>query len=148
MVTTRNAERKRSLSIKKKLKSRNIAEDTDRQRREEQLCLIWNPQDLPPTERSLPVLEKGGLAPPPHPLITHPSRTGLNQTRMTGVLQPIPAETPTDPSLIHDQILEGALDQELCQSPHLVLTIDQSLDLVLGQGLKEQHQYPPKNLLS
>lgn len=35
MVTTRNTERKRSLSIKKKLKSRNIAEDTDRQRREE-----------------------------------------------------------------------------------------------------------------
>lgn len=32
MVTTENAERKRSLSIKKKLKSRNIAEDTDRQR--------------------------------------------------------------------------------------------------------------------
>lgn len=35
MVTTRNTERKRSLSIKKKLKSRNIAEDTDRQKREE-----------------------------------------------------------------------------------------------------------------
>lgn len=34
MVTTKNAERKKSLSIKKKLKSRNIAEDTDRQRRE------------------------------------------------------------------------------------------------------------------
>lgn len=29
-VTTRNAERKKSLSIKKKLKSRSIAEDIDR----------------------------------------------------------------------------------------------------------------------
>jgi hypothetical protein len=35
MVTIRNTERKRSLSIKKKLKSRNIAEDTDRQKRGE-----------------------------------------------------------------------------------------------------------------
>lgn len=35
MVTTRNAERKRSLSIRKKLKSRNTVEDTDRRRRED-----------------------------------------------------------------------------------------------------------------
>lgn len=93
------------------------------------------------------MLEKGDLVPLPPPLITHPSGTGLNQTRMTGVLQPIPAETPTDPSLIHNQILEGALDQGLCQSPHLVLSTDQSLDLVLGQD-PEGHQYPQKNLLS
>lgn len=85
---------------------------------------------------------------PPHPLSAHQSGTGPNQTKMTGVLQPVPAETTTDPSLIHDQVLEGALDQGLCQNPHRALTIDQSLDLVPGLGPEEQHQYPPKNLLS
>lgn len=94
------------------------------------------------------MLEKGHLVPLLPPLATQQSGTGLNQTRMSGVLQPIPAESPTDPSLIHDQILEGALDQGLCQSPRLVLTVGQSLDLVPGQGPKEQRQYPPKNLLS
>lgn len=75
--------------------------------------------------------------PPPPPLITHPSGTGLNQTGVTGALQPTLAETPTDPSLIHDLILEGARDQGLCQSP----------DLVPDQGAEGQHQNHQKSLL-
>lgn len=93
------------------------------------------------------MLEKGDFT-PPHPLSARQSGIGPNQTEMTGALPPAPAETPTDPSLIQEQILEGALDQGLRQNPHRALIIDQSLDLVPGLGPEEQHQYPPKNLLS
>lgn len=48
MVTIKNAERKKRLSIKRKQKSKNIAEDTNRLRREELLYhLTSNPQNLP-----------------------------------------------------------------------------------------------------
>lgn len=40
MVTIENAERRERLSIKRKLKSRSIAEDTSRLRREELLYLL------------------------------------------------------------------------------------------------------------
>jgi hypothetical protein len=51
MVTIKNAERKKRLSIKRKLKSRSIAEDTNRLRREGLLHhLTQNPQNLPLTE--------------------------------------------------------------------------------------------------
>lgn len=59
---------------------------------------------------------------------------------MTRALQPIPAETHTDQNLTHSLILEEAQDQGLRQNPHHILEVDQSPDLVLSQGTKEQHQ--------
>jgi hypothetical protein len=59
---------------------------------------------------------------------------------MTRALQPIPAETPTDQSLSHGQILEEAPDQGLYPNPHHILKVDQSPDLVPSQGTKGQHQ--------
>lgn len=85
--------------------------------------------------------------PPPPPLATPQSGPGLDQTRMTGAPQPTPAETPTDPGLIHHQILEGALDQGLCQSPHHALTTDPSPDLVPGQNPGGQYQTHQNSLL-
>lgn len=48
MVTVKNTEKKKRLSIKRKPKSRNTTEDTNSLRREESLYrLTWNLQNLP-----------------------------------------------------------------------------------------------------
>ena len=86
------------------------------------------------------MIEKGDLVLPHCHLISRPRGTGLNLIRMTRALQPIPAETHTDQNLTHSLILEEAQDQGLHQNPHHILEVDQSPDLVLSQGTKEQHQ--------
>lgn len=86
------------------------------------------------------MIEKGDLILPRHHLITRPRGIGLNLIRMTRALQPIPAETHTDQNLTRSLILEEAQDQGLPQSLHHILEVDQSPDLVLSQGTKEQHQ--------
>lgn len=68
---------------------------------------------------------------------------------MTRALQPIPVETPTDPSLIHGLILEEAQDQGLHQNLHHILKVDQSPGQVPSQGAKGQHQnHQEEQLLS
>lgn len=88
--------------------------------------------------------EKGDLVLPRSPLITHPRGTGLNLTRGTRAPPPIPAETPTDPSLTPSLTLEEARDPGLHQNPPHILEVDRSPDLVPSQGTIGQHQNPPK----
>lgn len=85
--------------------------------------------------------ERGGLVLPRCPL-TRRRGTGLSPIRMTRALPPIPAETQTDQNLTHSLTLGEAQGQGLHRSPHHILEVDQSPDLVPSQGTNGQHQNP------
>lgn len=86
------------------------------------------------------MIEKGDLALPRYPLITHQRGTGLNLIRMIRALQRTPAETHTGQNRTRSLIPEEAQGPGLYQSPHHILEVDQSPDLVPSQGTNGQHQ--------
>lgn len=88
------------------------------------------------------MIEKGGLVPLHYHLIARQRGTGPNLIRMTRAPRRVPAETPTDRNLTHDLTLEEAQDQGLHQSPHHVLQVNPSPDLVPSQSTKGQ---PPSH---